>query len=64
MDAKNAAFYCDIRPSTAEQVLVTDNFTCMLDERRQNVEGSTAELYWRFTTPELSFAERKIEWSE
>jgi hypothetical protein len=64
MDAKNPALYCDIRPSTLEQVPVTDNFTCMLDECRQDVEGSTAELYWCFITPELSFADRKLKWPE
>jgi hypothetical protein len=64
MDAKNPAFYHDIRPSMLEQVLVTDNFTCMLDECRQDVEGSTAELYWGFTTLELSFADRKLKWPE
>jgi hypothetical protein len=64
VNAENATIHCDVRPSTREQVLVTDNLACMLDECHQDIEGSTAELYWRFTTPELSFADPKIKWSE
>jgi hypothetical protein len=64
MNSQSALVDRDVGPHAREQILLADDFACVLHQNDQNVECAAAQLKRDATPLEKSFRREQTEWTE